>query len=158
MYFASWRDPSPNAFPPTEKEKPPAAILFVARFGVAPYELSPSLVETAEAFNRLDRAHLRLDLVRGEDDAFLLDGLEVELNVDSTERRRMFRSCWKGDEIGTLDLSLQFEAPATRLEPFRFHLRGNLPRRYNHLSPVEEEHLEFTASGGAMPLPSWVNY
>ena len=158
LYFTSWRDPDPKAFPPSEQDKPPTSILLVALFGVAPYETSRSLLETAEMFNRLDRAQLRLDLVRDEAGAFQLDGLEVELNDPSSEKERTFRSCWKGEETRSLDLSLQFDAPATRREPLRFHVRARLPRRYNRGEKVEDEHVEFTASGGAMPLPRWVNY
>jgi len=158
IYFASWRDPDPKWHSETERDKPPTAILFAAQFGVAPYETSSSLIETAEMFNRLDRAQLRLDLVRDEDGAFRLDGLEVEMNDPHSPKARMFRSCWKGEEIKRLDLSLQFDAPTTRLDPFRFHIRARLPRRYNRRDPIEQEHVEFSASGGAMPLPSWVNY
>jgi hypothetical protein len=56
IYFTAWRDPSPEGYALSEQDKPPTAILFVAQFGVAPYETSPSLIETAEMFNRLDRA------------------------------------------------------------------------------------------------------
>lgn len=157
-YFASWRDPSPAGHAEAERGNPPTAILFVAQFGIEPYETSPSLVETAEMFNRLDRAQLRLDFVRDEGGAFRLDALEVELNAPASATGRHFRSCWKGEEIGSLDLSLQFDAPATRRDPFRFHLHARLPRRYNRGAAIEQEHVEFTASGGAMPLPRWVNY
>jgi hypothetical protein len=158
IYFASWRDPDSTGYLNGQQDKPPTSILFGAQFGVAPYETSPSLLETAEMFNRLDRAQLRLDLVRGEDGSFRLDGLEVELNAPIGEKDRHFRSVWKGEEIRTLDLSLQFDPPASRLAPFRFHLRARLPRRYNRGAAIEREHVEFTASGGAMPLPRWVNY
>jgi hypothetical protein len=158
IYFASWRDPDPTGYREAEQGKPPTAILFAAQFGVAPYEVSPSLLETAEMFNRLDRAQLRLDLVQGGNGSFRLDGLEVELNAPSSKTGRHFRSCWKGEEIKTLDLSLQFDAPASRLDPFRFHLHARLPRRYNRGAAIEHEHVEFTVSGGAMPLPRWVNF
>jgi hypothetical protein len=158
IYFASWRDPDPAGYPEEERGKPPTAILFVAQFGVAPYETTPSLLETAEMFNRLDRAQLRLYLVRGDDGAFRLDALQVELNAPASKTDRHFRSCWKGEELKGLDLSLQFDPPTSRLDPFRFHLRARLPRRYNHGAAIEREHVEFTASGGAMPLPRWVNY
>jgi len=158
IYFASWRDPDPNAYPEAERSKPPTSIFFVGNFGVAPYEVTASLIETAEMFNRLDRALLRFTLVRDEHGSFRLDDLEVEMTDPSPTKPRMFRSCWKGEDIAGLDLSLQFDAPATRLDPFRFHMRARLPRRYNRNDPIEEEHVEFTASGGAMPLPSWVNY
>ena len=158
IYFAAWRDPDPAGFPETEQQKPPTGILFAAQFGVAPYETSKSLLETAEMFNRLDRAQLRLDPVRDDDGAFRLDGLEVELNDPSSQKGRHFRSCWKGEEIEDLDLSLQFDAPASRLDPFRFHVRGRLPRRYNRDAVIEQEYVEFTASGGAMPLPRWANF
>lgn len=158
IYFASWRDPDPAAFPDTENDKPPTGLLFVAQFGVAPYETSSSLVELADMFNRLDRAQLRLDFVRDRDDGLRLDAIEVELNDTMSGKERYFRSCWKGEEIEGLDLSLQFDAPATRRDPFRFHLRARLPRRFNHGAAIEPEHVEFTASGGAMPLPPWVNY
>ena len=158
LYFASWRDPDPRGQLPAEQDKPPTGILFMAQFGVAPYETSPSLVEMAEIFNRLDRAQLRLDLVREGEGPFRLDALTLELNDPSSPKGRHFRSCWQGEEINGLDLSLQFDAPATRLDPFRFHIRGRLPRRYNRGDPIEQEYVEFTASGGAMPLPRWVNY
>jgi hypothetical protein len=158
IYFASWRDPNPAAHLTAEQDKPPTGILFVAGFGIAPYETTPSLIETAEMFNRLDRAHLRLDLVRDGDGSFRLDALEVELNDPSPPKGRTFRSCWQGQEVKGLDLSLQFDAPASRLDPFRFHLRARLPRRYNRGAEIEQEYVEFTASGGAMPLPRWVNY
>jgi len=158
IYFASWRDPDPQAYPETERDKPPTAILFAAQFGVAPYKTTVSLVETAEMFNRLDRAHLRLDLARDGDGALRLDGLDVELNDTVTENARTFRSCWKGEEIRGLDVSLQFDAPATRRDAFRFHIHARLPRRSNRGAEIEKEHVEFTASGGAMPLPNWVNY
>jgi hypothetical protein len=158
IYFASWRDPDPTGYLEGEQAKPPTAVLFAAQFGVAPYETSQSLLETAEMFNRLDRAQLRLDLVRDDDGSFRLDALEVELNDPSSNTDRHFRSCWEGEEIKTLDLSLQFDAPATRHDPFRFHLRARLPRRSNRGAAIEHEHVEFTASGGAMPLPRWVNF
>jgi hypothetical protein len=158
IYFASWRDPDPTGYLEAELGQPPTAILFAAQFGVAPYETSQSLLETAEMFNRLDRAQLRLDLVRGDDGSFRLDALQLELNDPSSQRERHFRSSWKGEEIKTLDLSLQFDAPATRLDPFRFHLQARLPRRCNRGAAVEHEYVEFTASGGAMPLPRWVNF
>ncbi len=158
IYFTAWRDPDPRAFPETEQDKPPTSIFLAAQFGVAPYETTASLIETAEMYNRLDRAQLRLTLVRAEDGAFQLDNLELEMNDTLSAKARMFRSCWKGEEIRGLDLSLQFDAPATRRDPFRFHMRGRLPRRYNRGEKVEDEYVEFTASGGAMPLPRWVNY
>jgi hypothetical protein len=158
IYFAAWRDPNPSRRPDADGDDGPTAILFFAQFGVAPYETSRSLIESAETFNRSDRAGLRLDLVRGEDGDFRLDALEVDLNAPSSKRDRHFRSCWKGEELRTVDLSLQFDAPATRLDPFRFHLHARLPRRYNQGAAIERGHVEFTVSGGAMPLPHWVNY
>lgn len=158
IYSASWRDPNPVANGPDQQDQPPTAILFVGLFGIAPYETSPSLLETAEMYNRLDRANLRLDLVNDGEGSFRLDGLELELNDPTPPKGRHFRSCWKGEEIKSLDLSLQFYAPATRLDAFRFHIRGRLPRRYNQGAKIEQEHVGFTASGGAMPLPRWVNY
>jgi hypothetical protein len=158
IYFAAWRDPDSASYLEGEQDKPPTAVVFGGQFGVAPYETSQSLLETAEMFNRLERAGLRLDLVRGEDGAFRLDALQVELNDPWSGTDRSFRSVWRGEEIGTLDLSLQFDAPATRRDPFRFHLRARLPRRSNRGAPIEDGHVEFTASGGAMPLPRWVNY
>jgi hypothetical protein len=157
-YFACWRDQDPANFAATEHDKAPTAILFSAQFGVAPYETPVSLVEAAEMFNRLDRARLRLDLVRDQSGLFRVDGLEVEINDAESRKGRHFRSCWKGEEIEGLDLSVQFDAPATRADPFRFHIRARLPRRYNRGAPVEQEHVAFTVSGGAMPLPRWVNY
>ena len=158
IYFTAWRDPDPHSKLPGEEDKRPTGILFMAQFGVAPYESSGSLVELAEMYNRQDRARLRLDLVREGEGPFRLDALEMELNDPSSPKGRHFRSCWQGEEIARLDLSLQFDAPATRRDPFRFHIRGRLPRRYNRDAKIEQEHVEFTASGGAMPLPSWVNY
>ena len=159
LYSASWRDPDPKAYPESEQDKPPTSILFVGNFGVAPYELSPSLLETAEMFNRLDRALLRLKLARDGEGELRLDALELEMTGPQSEKASMFRSCWKGaEEIRALDLSLQFDAPATRRDPFRFHLQARLPRRYNCGEKIEAEHVAFTASGGAMPLPKWVNY
>ena len=158
MYMACWRDPDPHSRLPGEEEKPPTRILFSAQFGVAPYETSPSLLEMAEMFNRMDRAGLRLDFVRDGDGPLRLDALELEMNNPSSAKDRLFRSCWQGAEIGRLDLSLQFEAPATRRDAFRFHIRGRLPRRYNRGETIEQEHVEFAASGGAMPIPPWVNY
>ena len=110
IYFASWRDPDPAAFSEAEQSKPPTAILFVGQFGVAPYETSSSLIEKAEVFNRLDRAQLRLDLVRGDDGSFRLDVLLVEINDALSPKDRQFRSCWNGAEIRGLDVSLQFDA------------------------------------------------
>ncbi len=158
VYFGAWRDPDPSAYPLEKQDKPPTGILFFAQFGIAPYETPNSPLETFELYGRYPRAHLRLDLVRDADGEFRLDAIQVELNDPSSERERLFRSCWKGEEIGTVDLSLQFDAPATRLDPFRFHLRARLPRRYNHGAAIEQEHVDLTASGGAMPLPRWVNY
>lgn len=158
IYFASWRDPDPRSMLPGEEDKPPTRILFAAQFGVAPYETTPSLLDTANMFNLRDRAGLRLDLVRDDGGAFRLDGLELEMNDPSSAKGRHFRSCWQGEEIGGLDLALQFDAPATRADPFRFHISGRLPRRYNRGEKIEEERVAFTASGGAMPLPRWVNY
>lgn len=158
MYFTSWRDPDPKSLSPTEHGKQPTGILLVALFGVAPYESSPDIMETAAMFNELDCARLRLDLTRGDDSAFRLAGLELELNNPNSKTGRAFRSCWRDDEITGLDLSLQFDAPLTRNDPFRFHLSARLPRRYNHGAVIEQDHVEFTTSGGAMPLPRWVNF
>jgi hypothetical protein len=158
IYFTAWRDPDPTAFPEAEKDKPPTTIFLAAQFGIAPYEVTASLIETAEMFNRLDRAQLRFTLVRDEKGDFRLDALELEMTDPHSQKARMFRSCWKGEGIQSLDLSLQFDAPATRRDPFRFHMRARLPRRYNRNDPIEDEHVEFTASGGAIPLPPWVNY
>lgn len=158
LYMASWRDPDCHSRLPGEEDKPPTGVLFGAQFGVAPYETSPSLVEMAEMFNRLDRAHLRLDLVRDGEGPLRLDAVQLELNDPTSDKGRHFRSCWQGEEIRGLDLSLQFDAPATRRDPFRFHIRGRLPRRYNRGARIEQEFVEFAASGGAMPLPPWVNY
>ena len=158
IYFTAWRDPDPRSGLADEQDKPPARILLHAQFGLAPYEVTASIVETADMFNRLDRAGLGLDLIREEDGAFRLGSLQLEMNNPSSETGRLFRSCWKGDEIKTLDLSLQFDAPATRAGAFRFHLQGRLPRRYNRGEKIEQEYVAFTATGGAMPLPPWVNY
>ena len=158
MYMACWRDPDCHGRLPGEEGKPPTGILFSAQFGVAPYETTPSLLEMAEMFNRMDRAGLRLDFVRDGDGELRLDALQLEMNNPSSPKDSLFRSCWQGEEVGSLDLSLQFEAPATRRDPFRFHIRGRLPRRYNRGEKIEPEHVEFAASGGAMPIPDWVNY
>ena len=158
MYMAAWRDPDCHSKLPGEEDNPPTGIFFHAQFGVAPYETTPSLLEMAEMFNRLDRAGLRLKLVRDDEGALRLDDLELELNDPASAKARHFRSCWQGEEIKSLDLSLQFKAPATRRDAFRFHIRGRLPRRYNRRDEIEQEFIEFEASGGAMPLPSWVNY
>ena len=158
IYFASWRDPAWSGRLPAEQDEPPTAILFMAQFGVAPYETSSSLVELADMYNRLARAQLRLDLVREDEGSFRLNGLELELNDPSSGNGRLFRSCWQGEDLKGLDVSLQFDPPATRRDAFRFHIRGRLARRYNRGAQIEQEHVEFTASGGAMPLPHWVNY
>ena len=158
IYFAAWRDPDPHGYLPGEQDKPPTRILFAAQFGIAPYETTASLLDLANMFNLRDRAGLRLDLVRDENGTFRLDALELEMNDPTSEKGRHFRSCWQGEEIKGLHLSLQFDGPATRADPFRFHIRGRLPRRYNRREKIEKEHVEFTASGGAMPLPRWVNY
>jgi hypothetical protein len=158
IYFTAWRDPDSHSGLPGEQDKPPTRILLHAQFGIAPYEVTASLVETAEMFNRLDRAGLGLDLSRDENGDFQLASLQLEMTNPSHEKGRMFRSCWQGEEIRRLDLSLQFDAPATRADAFRFHLQGRLPRRYNRGEKIEEEYVAFTATGGAMPLPPWVNY
>ena len=158
IYFASWRDTDPHSYLPGGEANPPTGILFAAQFGVAPYETTASLLDTANMFNLRDRAGLRLDLVRDEDGTFRLDALQLEMNDPTSDRGRHFRSCWQGEEIKSLDLSLQFDAPATRADPFRFHISGRLARRYNRGAKIEDERVEFTASGGAMPLPRWVNY
>ena len=158
IYFAAWRDTDPRGYLPGEEANPPTAILFSAQFGVAPYETSASLLDLANMFNLRDRAGLRLDFVRDDEGMLRLNGLELEMNDPSSGTDRHFRSCWQGDEIGGLDLSLQFDAPATRLDPIRFHISARLPRRYNRGAKIEDERVEFTASGGAMPLPRWVNY
>ena len=157
-YFASWRDPGPAGLAPAEHEEPPGAILFNAVFGLEPYEIPASLLAAAEMFNRLDRVRLRLELVRGDVGLFKLDALVFEINDRTGSNGRHFQSCWKGQEIEDLELSFQFDAPATRAGPFRFHLSARLPRRYNQGAGIEKEHVDFTASGGAMPLPPWVNY
>ena len=158
MYMACWRDPDCHSRLPGEEDKPPTRILFSAQFGVAPYEIPPSLLEMAEMFNRKDRAGLRLDFVRDGGGLLRLDALELELNNPLSAKDCLFRSCWKGAEIGSLDLSVLFEAPATRRDPFRFHIQGRLPRRYNRGETIQQEHVEFSASGGAVPIPPWVNY
>ena len=158
IYFTAWRDPDPHSGLPGEQNKPPTRVLLHAQFGLAPYEVTASLLETAEMFNRLDRAGLGLDLARDGDGQFQLASLQLEMTNPSHDRGRMFRSCWQGEEIRTLDLSLQFDAPAIRADPFRFHIQGRLPRRYNRGEKIEQEYVSFTASGGAMPLPPWVNY
>jgi len=53
-----WRDPDPNAG--RKRDTAPTGILFSANFGIAPYELTNSLAETAEMFGTLDRANLGL--------------------------------------------------------------------------------------------------
>ncbi|MCJ8190535.1 hypothetical protein [Sphingomicrobium aestuariivivum] len=157
-YFASWRDPDPKSGLDKERAEPPTAIIFVASFGEATYETSTSLVEMAEMHNRLDRAMLRLDLKRGEDGGFAVTSLTLEINDGASGTGRHFRSCWDGSELAARDISIQFHAPATRSDAFRFHVAGRLPRRYNHGAKIEEEMVSFTASGGAMPVPPWVNY
>ena len=157
LYFTAWRDPSFYR-PDTESDQPPGKILLVAQFGIAPYETSNSLVELADMYNRLDRASLRLDLVREDDGGYRPEALTFEMNDPASETGRLFRSCWQGEEVRNLGLTLNIVAPATRRDPFRFHVHGRLPRRYNRGDKIEPELVEFTASGGAMPLPSWVNY
>jgi hypothetical protein len=156
FYHAVWEDASPDAWRLSEQDKPPATIRFLACFGVAPYELRSSLIEAAEIYNRLDRANLRLEFIRDEDNAFRPKLIILEMTDPSSEIVSVFRSDWRGAEVNTLDLSLQFDAPLTRREPFRFHIRGRLPRRLNQTSVIEKEHVEFIASGGAMPRPQWL--
>ena len=157
-YFASWRDPDPAGFARSEHNEPPIGILFNASFGIEPYEFPPTLLAAAEMFNRLDRARLRLDLVRCDGGAFKLEALEFEITDVAGSEHRHFRSCWTGAEIEGRDLSFQFDAPATRASPFRFHLSARLPRRYNRGAPIEKEHVALTVAGAAVPLPPWVNY
>ncbi|MFM7403998.1 MAG: hypothetical protein ACKO1N_07880 [Erythrobacter sp.] len=155
LYAAMWRDPYQHAV--RERDKAPTGILLFASFGIAPYELSSSLMETAEMFNRLDRASLTLSFVqRGEDDCELAS-LTLEIS-DPAKELRCFRSCWEGDEIAALDLAVHIAAPATLNDPVRFHVQGRLPRRYNHGARIEQQCVGFTASGGAVPMPDWVNY
>jgi len=155
LYATMWRDPDPNAG--RERDKAPTGILLSANFGIAPYELTSSLVETAEMFNTLDRASLGLCFVRQGQGSYQLDSLTLELS-DPLKQLHHFRSCWKGAELATADLAVQIDAPATRNGPLRFHLQGRLPRRYNHGARIEDQYVAFTASGGAMPMPDWVNY
>lgn len=158
IYYASWRDPDPSAYLATDESQAPTGVLFGAQFGLAPFETSLSLEDTANMFNQLDRAQLRLDLTRREDGSLGISWLELELNEPSSGTDRSFRSCWTGEEAKQLDLSVHFQAPETRAGSFRFHMSGRLPRRANRNAPIQKEHVEFTASGGAMPLPSWFNY
>lgn len=155
LYATMWRDPDPIAR--REREKAPTGILLSANFGVAPYELTNSLVETAEMFNKLDRANLGLSFVQTCHGDYQLDSLTVEIS-DPLKNLNHFRSCWKGGELAAVDVAVQLDAPATRSGPLRFHLQGRLPRRYNHGAPIEDKYVAFTASGGAMPMPDWVNY
>ncbi len=155
FYATMWRDPDPNTG--RERDKAPTGILLSASFGIAPYELTNSLVESAEMFNTLDRANLNLGFVQDGNGGFQLDSLVLELS-DPLRNLRHFRSCWKGDELAAVDLAVQIDAPATRNGPVRFHVQGRLPRRYNHGARVEDQYVAFSASGGAMPMPDWVNY
>jgi hypothetical protein len=155
LYATMWRDSDPNAG--RERDTAPTGILLSASFGIAPYELTASLVETAEMFNTLDRANLALTFVRRGEGGFRLDSFTLEIS-DPAKQLRHFRSCWKGEELATADLAVQIDAPATRNGPLRFHLQGRLPRRYNHGARIEDQYVAFTASGGAMPMPDWVNY
>jgi hypothetical protein len=125
---------------------------------MAPFERPADLLQGAEQYNRLDRANLRLDLVRAADDSYRLESIEIEINHPERQRNGTFRSCWKAGEIGRIDLSLHFHPPLTLDDAARFHLSGRLPRRYNHGADIENEHVSFTASGGALPMPDWVNY
>lgn len=156
LYATIWRDPDPHVRL-GEQDQPPTGILLAASFGMAPYELSSSLLETAEMFNTLERANLRLDFVRHGEGDFRLDSLTLEIS-DPARNLNHFRSCWKGEELAGLDLAVQFDAPATRQHPLRFHVQGRLPRRYNQKSRIEDQRVAFTASGGAMPMPDWANY
>ncbi len=155
LYATMWRDPDPNAG--RERDMPPTGILLSANFGIAPYELTSSLVETAEMINTLDRASLALCFVGQGQGSYQLDSLMLELS-DPFKQLHHFRSCWKGAELAAVDLVVQIDAPATRNGPLRFHLQGRLPRRYNHGARIEDQCVAFTASGGAMPMPDWVNY
>ncbi len=155
LYATMWRDPDPNAG--RERDKAPTGILLSANFGIAPYELTNSLLETAEMFNTLDRASLGLSFVQNGYGDYQLDSFTIELS-DPAKQLHHFRSCWKGGELAAVDLVVQIDAPATRNGPLRFHLQGRLPRRTNHGAPIEDQYVAFTASGGAMPIPDWVNY
>lgn len=105
IYMASWRDPDPRGYPETEQDEPPTSIFFVGNFGVAPYKTTPSLIETADMFNRLDRALLRMKLVRDEGGSFRLDDLEVEMTDPSPVIRQ--DKCSNSD-TGRLDCAHGF--------------------------------------------------
>lgn len=157
-FVAVWRDPDPARLLEAERAAPPTGILFGATCGVAPYETPADWPEQAAQFLARDRAGLRLDLARTEAGDLRLHRIEVDLHDAASPSGRNFRSCWQGSEIRTLDLSFHFDPPATRLDPFRFHLQARLPRRYNQRAPIEREMVRVEASGGAMPIPSWMNY
>ncbi|AWW73512.1 hypothetical protein CD351_03605 [Erythrobacter sp. KY5] len=158
IYHAAWRDPVPEARTDEWEKQAPKALLFSGGFGIAPYKTSTSLVDTAEMYNRLDRAHLRIDCDRPDSGALKLKSLTLEINDGASQSGRLFRSCWQAGELKGQDLTLHFEEPGTRLDAFRFHVQGRLPRRYNHGAQIEDEFVQFSTSGGAMPLPPWVNY
>ena len=158
IYFAAWRDPAPDSRLDERKNEAPTALLFTAQFGIAPYETTGSLVETAEMFNRLDRAHLRIDCARDADDSLRLKSLILEIVDQGAQTGRPFRSCWHAEELRDQDLTLQFDEPTNRLAPFRFTIQGRLPGRFNHGEKLDDEFVSFSSSGGAMPLPQWVNY
>ena len=158
IYSAAWRDPSPAGFRGADDPSPPTALLFSGLFGKAAYTTGRSLVETAEMYNRLDRASLRIDCKRADDGTLALDAITLEIVDEAVPNGTLFRSCWKAGELAQLDLTVHFEEPKARRDPFRFHVQGCLPRRYNHGAKIEDTFASFCASGGAMPLPPWVNF
>ena len=155
-YMSVWRDP--EAYLARGADRPPAKIIMAASFAQAAVESPADLNRLGELSPYMTTGLLRLDLVAEGDGDFRVEAIEFEITDPTVQRNGSFRSCWKGEELKGLDLMVQIDAPRLQDAPLRFHVAGRLPRRFNHGAKVEQQIVAFTVSGGALPMPSWVNY
>lgn len=113
-----------------------------------------SLLEMAQVYNTVDRAHLRASW-RLEGDDYTLQRFAVELLSGG----QTFRSINIEDEIHDVQIFAdELEFPESSEDMLRFTLRSQVPGRYNSSDEPGEPLVTVMFSGTAEPIPNWVNY
>jgi len=150
-----WRDPGPNAG--RTRDKAPTGILLSANFGIAPYELTNSLAETAEMFNTLDRANLGL-VFRAERPWRLPTGFAKARVIRSDKEPASFLFLLERERVGGRRLCRADRSACDAQRSAAFPPPRPIAATLHSWCRNEDQYVSFTAPGGAMPMPDWVNY
>lgn len=153
-YICVWRDTGrPGA---KDDDLPPKEVFLTCVFGASPWTPPPSLLEESAQRHRRDEAVLTIQWDR-DGDSYRMSRFDVEIR--DPEARVQFRSRNFGTDLAAIGIRrAEIDFPKSRSGRVKFEVSALVPQRQNQGQPLGKDKVTLTASGTAVPIPTWLNY